>query len=288
MSTATKIPTGPTSFTTDVTLKNLLELKTWSATNSNFTGLSSMWVESVTVSLVGQADASKEPAKTMNTWYTTNQTAIAGQSLTDKLKVSSWAIIVDVKTKASTAGATKESIYTNAIPKVTATGNCADPNNNTAHSANNSYPTAGTAGSTWSVRISTNNAFVPGAIRSGSFVKTQRTSTAGSVQVNELNETSWVVTPSKTADFSKVQTDQAFTFGTETKCDETKWASATACKGFGGVWGSNSSNTWAVGTTGGSHRYYHWLADAATTTTDILSIEDKAVVNVLVIENHAD
>ena len=82
MSTAAKIPAGLTSFTTDVTLKNLLELKTWSATNYNFSGLSSTWVESVTVSLVGQADASKEPAKTMNTWYTTNQTAISGQSLT--------------------------------------------------------------------------------------------------------------------------------------------------------------------------------------------------------------
>ena len=82
MSTAAKIPTGPTSFSTDVTLKTLLELKTWSATNSNFAGLASTWVDSVTVSLVGQADASKEPAKTMNTWYTTNQTAITGQSLT--------------------------------------------------------------------------------------------------------------------------------------------------------------------------------------------------------------
>ena len=78
---ATKIPTGPTSFSTDVTLKSLLELKTWSATNANFKDLTSTWVESVTVSLVGQADASKEPAKTMNTCLTTNQTAITGQSL---------------------------------------------------------------------------------------------------------------------------------------------------------------------------------------------------------------
>lgn len=95
------------------------------------------------------------------------------------------------------------------------------------------------------------------------------------------------MTPSKTADFSKIDAAQSFTFGTETKCDEMKWASASACKGFGGVWGTNS-NTWAAGTTGGTHRYYHWLADAATTTSDILSIEDKAVVNVLLIENHAD
>jgi hypothetical protein len=95
------------------------------------------------------------------------------------------------------------------------------------------------------------------------------------------------VTPSKTADFSKIDAAQSFTFGTETKCDETKWASATACKGFGGVWGTNS-NTWAVGTTAGTHRYYHWLADAATSFGDILSIEDKAVVNVLLVENHAD
>jgi hypothetical protein len=79
---AAKIPTGPTSFTTDVTLKTLVELKTWSATNANFPASTSTWVDSVTVSLVGQADASKEPAKTMNTWYTTNQTAITGQSLT--------------------------------------------------------------------------------------------------------------------------------------------------------------------------------------------------------------
>lgn len=95
------------------------------------------------------------------------------------------------------------------------------------------------------------------------------------------------MTPTKTADFSKVDAAQSFTFGSETKCDETKWASSTACRGFGGVWGVNS-NTWAAGTAAGTHRYYHWLADAATSFGDILSIEDKAVVNVLLVENHAD
>lgn len=93
--------------------------------------------------------------------------------------------------------------------------------------------------------------------------------------------------PSKTADFSKIDADQSFTFSVEFTCDETKWASATACKGFNGVWGTNS-NTWAVGTTGGTHRYYHWLADNATSLGGIFSIEDKDKVNVLLIENHAD
>jgi hypothetical protein len=79
---AAKIPAGPTSFSTDVTLKSLVTLKDWKAESSTFLSQTSSWVSEVTVSLVGQADASKEPAKTMNTWYTTNQTAITGQSLT--------------------------------------------------------------------------------------------------------------------------------------------------------------------------------------------------------------
>ena len=89
------------------------------------------------------------------------------------------------------------------------------------------------------------------------------------------------------SDFAKTTADLTFTFAaSETKCDDAKWASASACEGFNGQWGAND-NTWAKDTTGGTHRYYHWLADAST-ATDIFSIEDKAVVNVLVIEAHAD
>ena len=78
---AAKIPAGPTSFTTDASIKNLVTLKDWKAESSTFLTQTSTWVDSVTVSLVGQADASKEPAKTMNTCLTTNQTAITGESL---------------------------------------------------------------------------------------------------------------------------------------------------------------------------------------------------------------
>jgi hypothetical protein len=76
-----------------------------------------------------------------------------------------------------------------------------------------------------------------------------------------------------------------FTFGAERLCDETKWASAIACRGFGGVWGINA-NTWAT-TAKGSHRYFHWLADSVTDKTKNLTVEDKDVVNVVVIESRA-
>lgn len=57
----------------------------------------------------------------MNTWYTTNQAAITSNALTTAAKVSSWAIIVDVKTKAlALAGNTALSAYNAAIPRVTA------------------------------------------------------------------------------------------------------------------------------------------------------------------------
>jgi len=78
-----------------------------------------------------------------------------------------------------------------------------------------------------------------------------------------------------------------FSFTSKNTCDTKKWASATACFGFEGKWGKNA-NTWAVGTTAGSHRYFLWLADAATDKAKIVSIEDKDVINVAVIESHAN
>lgn len=52
----------------------------------------------VDVAVVGQSDAQKEPAKTMNAWWTTNQQKIKDAGFAgDALKVSSWAMIVDIE-----------------------------------------------------------------------------------------------------------------------------------------------------------------------------------------------
>jgi hypothetical protein len=86
-----------------VTTKEFLSVSTWTSSTSTFASATTTWIDKVEVRLVGQPDAAKEPAKTMNTWATTNAAAITAAGLTDQLKVSSWAIIVDVTTKASTS-----------------------------------------------------------------------------------------------------------------------------------------------------------------------------------------
>jgi hypothetical protein len=128
--TAAKIPAGPSTWTSDVKPVAFLATGTWTATNSNFASQTTTWVDKVEVFLVGQPDAAKEPAKTMNTWATTNATAITAAGLTAELKVSSWAILVDVTTKASaSAGATATTplaltFYNEAIYRDSATSTC--------------------------------------------------------------------------------------------------------------------------------------------------------------------
>ena len=78
----TKIQAG-INITTPDTLKSLLVINKDSLKAENTTFLSTTWLDSVTVSLVGQADTSKEPYKTMNGWYATNQAAITSANLTN-------------------------------------------------------------------------------------------------------------------------------------------------------------------------------------------------------------
>jgi hypothetical protein len=126
MTTAAKIPAGLSAYPADVTTKEFLSVSTWTSSTSTFASATTTWIDKVEVRLVGQPDAAKEPAKTMNTWATTNAAAITAAGLTDQLKVSSWAIIVDVTTKASTsANASKESFYNQVVAKNDA-GNCVD------------------------------------------------------------------------------------------------------------------------------------------------------------------
>ena len=124
--TTAKIPAGPTSWSSDVKPVAFLATGTWTATNSSFASQTTTWVDKVEVFLVGQPDAAKEPAKTMNTWATTHATAITAAGLTAELKVSSWAILVDVTTKAgANANTTALSLYNQAIYR-TAAGACED------------------------------------------------------------------------------------------------------------------------------------------------------------------
>lgn len=226
----------------------------------------------------------------MNSWYSTNTSAITTAALTTELKVSSWALIVDVATKALTANATALSAYNQATNK-DATGKCLE-NAVGVPAANSGLPTVGTFGSSWAVAINlptTSGAKQPEVIRSGSQVTA--VGTAAAAQTSGLAEESWTgsfaTALTSYTDVSKNTANVGFTFTSKYVCDTKKWASATACLGFEGKWGKNA-NTWAVGTTAGTHRYFLWLADAATDKTKIVSIEDKDVINVAVIESHAN
>ena len=166
--TATKIPAAPATFTTDVALKSFISVSTWTATNSSFTNQLTNWIEKVDVTLVGQPDANKEPAKTMNTWATTNASAISSQNLTNELKVSSWAIVVDVTTKSVTTY--NQAIYRDSSDNCFNTidaGTALTP-------ANANAPAIGTAGDTWAIQISTGSTYLPAAIRSGNYVTTKQ------------------------------------------------------------------------------------------------------------------
>jgi len=111
----------------------------------------------------------------MNTWATTHATAISGQGLTAELKVSSWAIVVDVTTKAgATANATALSLYNQAIHR-TAAGVCLNTTVKNTETAN--APAVGVAGDTWAIQISTGSTYVPPTIRSGVYVSVKQTDT---------------------------------------------------------------------------------------------------------------
>ena len=300
MTTTATIPAGPTTYSLDSSVTSLTYTvetpSTWTSTNSNFASQTTTWISSVKVALVGQSDSAKEPAKTMNSWYSTNTSAITANSLTTELKVSSWALIVDVATKAAatTGTATALSVYQPATNK-DANGNCLE---NVAGAPAADRPVVGNAGDTWAIAINlptTSGAKQPDVIRSGSYISAVGTGTAGQAgatsQVAALAEESWTgsfaTALTSYTDVSKNTANVGFTFTSKNTCDTKKWASATACFGFEGKWGKNT-NTWAVNTTAGSHRYFLWLADAATDKTKIVSVEDKDVINLAVIEAHAN
>jgi hypothetical protein len=74
----------------------------WAPSATNWTNyvkdITPAFLATVNVAVVGQSDAQKEPAKTMNAWWTTNQQKIKDAGFAgDTLKVSSWAMIVDIE-----------------------------------------------------------------------------------------------------------------------------------------------------------------------------------------------
>lgn len=94
----TTVPAGLAAYP-DVTPTFALS---WAPTATNWTNfakdISPAFLASVNVAVVGQSDAQKEPAKTMNAWWTTNQQKIKDAGFAgDTLKVSSWAMIVDIE-----------------------------------------------------------------------------------------------------------------------------------------------------------------------------------------------
>jgi hypothetical protein len=93
----TKVPTGLAVYP-DATLTAALE---WTPSKTTWTNyikdVSPAFFSKVDIAIAGQSDAQKEPAKTMNAWWTTNQQKIKDAGFTgDQLKVSSWAMIVDI------------------------------------------------------------------------------------------------------------------------------------------------------------------------------------------------
>jgi len=96
MTTATKIPDNPL-LTFD--FGELTPTHTWdSAATDHVMQWSGQWIDTVDVTLVGHADGSAEPAKSINWWWWNNQQAIkdAGMTNADTFKVSSWAMVVDI------------------------------------------------------------------------------------------------------------------------------------------------------------------------------------------------
>lgn len=282
--TTTTIKAAPASFATDVTLKAVLTSPTWTATNSSFNIGSvvgtTTWIDKVTVSLVGQPDSSKNPAKEVSTWLTDNASAISSASLTGELKVSSWAVVVDVTTKKNTTF--NQAIHKNNLDE------CVDSITKVAAGTSlTGYPAKGAAGDTWAVilttGVSTNKQ--PHAIRYGNYVSSITSETAN--QASTLQSQSWTYSnaPANYADVSKNTGTVSFT-AVQT-CPTDKWASAEACRGLLGIWGVNTP-TESTTTAGGSHRFFQWLADASTEKNKVLSIEDKEVLNLVVAEIYAN
>lgn len=281
--TTTKIGTAP-AFSTDVTFKPVITAA-WTSTNSNFPGTANVpiFVKSATVTLVGQSDAAKAPAKTVSDWLTAQASAISGQSLTTETKVSSWAVVVDVTTN-------KNTVYNQAVSKSTANPALCEDVTKTGglNPVPSTAPAAGAAGDTFNIILNTGTTTnkQPLVIRAGAFVKTPVTTSAA--QVSENREENWSATVTGITDYKDhaKNTTPSFTWTKAETCDTTKWSTATDCKSLVGHWAWTTA-TWQTTTTDGSHRFYQWLADNATEKTKILSIEDKEVLNLIIAETYA-
>ena len=94
----TTVPAGLAAYPDVTPTFNL----SWAPSATNWTNyvkdITPAFFATVNVAVAGQSDAQKEPAKTMNAWWTTNQQKIKDAGFSgDTLKVSSWAMIVDIE-----------------------------------------------------------------------------------------------------------------------------------------------------------------------------------------------
>jgi len=281
--TATKIGTAP-AFASPVTFKPVITAA-WASSNSNLPGTSNVpiFVKSATVTLVGQADSAKAPAKTVSDWLTAQASAISGQSLSTETKVSSWAVVVDVTTNKNTS-------YNQAVSRTTANPPVCEDVTKTGglNPVPSTAPAVGAAGDTFNIILNTGTSThkQPLVIRAGAFVKTAVTTSAA--QTSENLEQNWSASVTGVTDYKDISknTNPSFTWTKVETCDTTKWSTATDCKSLLGYWASTTA-TWQTATADGTHRFYQWLADNATDKTKILSIEDKEVLNLIIAESYA-
>lgn len=143
-----------------------------------------MWIKSVEVHFKGYKDLSKEPAAAANTWYSTNQAALKGQSL-DKYKVGSWAAIVTVnlgknadmfKATQATAILGMKPIYWGQACTDNSSKGVYHPDYVATTATATTCPAVGSMGDYWSVTLHpvklAAGSTKPDAIYHGSYVKT--------------------------------------------------------------------------------------------------------------------
>lgn len=275
------------------------------------------WIKSVNFAAAGYKDLSKDPAAAANSWYSKNQAALTGASLA-KYKVGPWFAHLEVNLGKnaffSSTGVLKNIYTAEGCQTGSATGLYYAPGHVPA-ATTEVCPALNSWGDYWSVTVRNTTAGAtaqPDTIVHGNRVTKAAVLTSGSYAVHThatttayfANSLPSVATDLKDLASSKLvgtknDTDLTYTagvmsapttlgttetLGTESVCDTTKWADATACHGVT-TW-KQVSGTEPSDTADGKFVFIHWLGDNLT-TRDIFSIEAKDTYSFVVHEHRA-
>lgn len=268
MTTITKSATSP--FVTTFTHPGLTATSTATASITPTDAMFKL-TTSFKIFVIGQSDAALEPTKSMSKWVTDTAAARKSGTVDASSNVSSFAIVVEVATKAvlnvdvycSTTGSTQ--VNTTAAPLTTCTvgqiGNSIG-----FYIGNGTLTTTVISGFRVAKKTLTNGVASPAAV-----------ATFGTIM--ESSTSSVAVPPTDWKAAANFLATSKITFGTADTCDTAKWDSATACYGVDKPWAYTWLDHVASPSAPGLLKAWHFLAEKNSDTAKNFQIVKDDKIN---------